>query len=195
MIFRVKAGVTDPYTSSGGSFPASTYAIGEDSYYLVAVDSTGTEGTRSTMAIFSFLPPLSIAPPIFGQSPLSPALTFQWTTDSNFPAGSPQFLAVFDKASTTNPYWVVGGSFGGSTIYKGPALDSTKQYRVSVYGSSGVTDTTGTINRLDLPISPIDFTVPASTTAVARNSNSNLAATLAALTDLIKKLQELLKQL
>lgn len=169
------------------SMSASSYLVGEYNYYVAAVDTAGNEGGPSPTVKFVFLQPDVITSPTASQTTsLTP--TFQWTRGSAWPSDFKASAILFDSPTAINPIWVPLATTDTSKTYDGPALDPAKQYRVSVYGRSA--SPSQYTDSLALPSATIDFRVSTSTAAAA--APSNLASTLASLSQILYQLKQLL---
>ncbi len=183
VVGRVKVGATELSLYDGSeasSFPASSYVVGEYSYYVTAVNSTGAEGALSATSKLVFFELGTILAPTTAQSPVSQTPTFQWTVGSGWPSfiTNSYYINIFDSASPPGTFPLVTicapagcrGSVipGGvnSQIYNGPALDPTKKYRLSIYGLGlGEALSDGGLQYLALPRAVTDFWVQSATTA------------------------------
>ena len=182
---------------------ASSYSIGEYSYYVAAVDSTGQEGAPSATAKLVFFEPLTILAPTAAQSPISSPPTFQWAVGSGWPpnvSGKAPLLfsiAIFDSLAAINPLWttnVDGVSSPGtnSKVYNGPALDPSKQYRLTIFGWGRYS--TADPYYMALPSAVTDFWVSASSTAL-HTRQSSLAAVLQSIGDILNKMAREIEKL
>ena len=190
VIYHVKSGVTNPYVVGVGSFSASSFSVGEYSYYVSAVGANGSEGNFSATTKLIFLQPLTITSPTSAQSPTSPTPTFQWTNGSGWLVTPSLSIRVFES-NGSNPYWSSAYSSFSPTVYSGPALGSGKTYRVSVYGIHVDTSTPGWSSSLALPASITDFWI-STTTSFLDTRAKNLAAISQALDAIREKLTKLL---
>lgn len=199
-VYRVKTRITDPYYA--GSFPASSYSVGEYKYYFTTVDSTGKESLPSATLKLIFFEPITILAPTASQSPLSSPPTFQWTVGSGWPSGLsfPHVITIFDNSSiTNNPFWSSNPEITTATpginswTYNGPALDPAKKYRLSIYGYGRVYETSPAY--IALPAALVDFWVSAATSATTSASidSDALAGVLASLSRILRQLTQLLQ--
>jgi chitodextrinase/peptidoglycan hydrolase-like protein with peptidoglycan-binding domain len=192
-IHRVKSGTTNPYVAGVSGFTASSYAVGEYSYYIAAVDASGKEGTPSATTKLIFLQPLTITSPTSAQSPTSLTPTFQWTNGSGWQT-TPSLKVVVFEPNGSNPYWSSAYSSFSPTVYSGPALGSGKTYRASVYGIKVDTSTPGWSSYLALPASVTDFWISTTTSSLDLRIKS-LAAISQSLNAIREQLLKLLQGL
>lgn len=188
-IHYVRSGTTNAYVQGVSSFPLSTYAVGEYSFYITAVDSTGQEGASSATAKLGYVNPLVITYPTPNQTVNTLTPTFQWTMDSTTPSALPHIVAVFDSPNAANPVWSYYFSGGNSKTYGGPALSSTKQYIVSVYGID--VNTAQNKSTLIMPSSVINFSVT-TVTSTSLYQNNFRASQLSLLLQSLRSLSLLL---
>ena len=160
-----------PYSSTCGSWvtyrnavSASTYSVGEYNFYVTAVNSSGSEGSPSATVKLIFFEPTTITAPTLAQSPVSLTPTFQWTVPSGWPSTLYYSIAIFDSTTAINPFWsnsvLTVSSGANSKTYDGPALDPSKQYRLSIRGWGRIS--TSDPDYTSLPATITDFTVAAS---------------------------------
>ena len=195
---------------------ASSYAVGEYSYYVAAVDSAGKEGVPSATAKQIFFEPITILAPTASQSPVSQVPTFQWIVGNGWPpnvSGQAPLLftiAIFDSLTASNPFWstnINGVSSPGtnSKAYSGPALDPTKKYRLTIHGW-GSQSSAGSVgpSYMALPNAVTDFWIATTSAAVTLREKAlssldlrarNLAVISKALNEINEKLLKLLQGL
>ncbi len=124
----------------------NTVPIGEYSYYVAVVDSTGIETIISDMLHQHALSSTRIISPTSAFSPVLQPFTIQWTVpQSGWPAHWASTITagysihVHEEVSRTQVYRstvsVPISSQTGSKAYDGPILDPAKLYRVGAYYS------------------------------------------------------------
>ena len=120
---------------------AGNYSVGEYSYYVAGADKDGQETPPSPEAKLVFLNPVDILSPIDNQQTAGIYPTFKWSITSGWPANSvPDYFIMFsDNKNSQNPLWVkqlkvTEGKTNESFAYDSSGLDSTKKYKVYIYG-------------------------------------------------------------
>lgn len=118
-------------------YPVSSYAVGDYSYYVTAVDILGVEGSPSMTGISTFLETFAIQSPILVESSNSLNPTFRWPVVSGWPTTPAYWIIVAPSDGTgqqrmLTPIYASGPI--GSKVYDGSALDLNKEYSVWIYG-------------------------------------------------------------
>ena len=120
---------------------AANYLKGEYVYYVAGADKDGLETRPSPETKLVFLDPVDILSPADNQRTAGIYPTFKWSIASGWPSDSvPDYFIMFsdDKNSQTSIWTkqlkVAGGSRDKTLVYDGLGLDSTKKFKVYVYG-------------------------------------------------------------
>ena len=153
------------HTSRTGSYPVSSYAVGDYLYYVTAVDASGTEGPTTQTSTSTFLGTFPIQNPITFEPSDSLNPTFRWQPASGWSQALGYWVIVAPSDGSGSqrmltPFYSSGPDI--SKVYDGPTLIPGKQYSVWIYGRSHNADQTedkasfasGTTTFTAAPIAP-----------------------------------------
>lgn len=120
---------------------ATNYSEGEYGYYVVGVDKDGAETRPSLEAKLVFLTTANISSPADQKEIPNVFPVFQWSIADSWPKDAlpDYYLMISDSQNSQNPLWlkqlrVMPNKPDQSFSYDGSGLDSTKRYRVYIYG-------------------------------------------------------------
>jgi len=122
--------------------PAVNYSEGEYSYYVAGADKDGLETPPSPETKLVFLNPVNILSPADNQQTVGIYPVFKWSISSGWPLLSipDYFILISDSKIAQNPLWAKQVKVSPENksneefAYDGLGLDSTKKYKVYIYG-------------------------------------------------------------
>ncbi len=112
--------------------PTSTYLIGTHSYYVTAVDSSGSESVPSQTFNLNVLGPLQILDPV-EDSTISLQPSFRWTVALGWPDNQPLYhISIYDGMKVVWSKMLMNKT--GELNYDGPTLDPAQKYTLHIQG-------------------------------------------------------------